>query len=409
MGKEILRDQLRELVAYGKANDVRLVDDIAKIPAASYTDPALFEAEKQKVFRRLPLMLAPSCEIPQPGMYKAMTVADVPVLITRKKDGSVGAFLNSCTHRGNPVATDTGLEAQKASRFVCSYHGWTFTNEGKLMGVGYAQDFGTVDKAENCLKAFPVLERAGLIWVILDPESTLSIEAYLCGYDAVLETFGFADWHLFESRQLPGPNWKVAYDGYLDFYHLPVLHKDTFGADFPNRAHFYAWGPHQRVASPSSTFAFPNSPDVIDLTAMDEADWPDPALQSGVWTIFPHISIAGFDGGGERGVMLSQLLPGADVDSSITRQYYLLQNEPSSEEARKGAHDQFSFLEHVVANEDYATGIRQQNALKAGILKEVMFGRNEGGGQAFHHWLHRVVSTPDDELDALFALPMAAE
>lgn len=398
MSKQVLLEQQRDLVAFGKEGKMRQVDDIIRIPAANYTDPAQFDRETKQIFRRLPLMLAPSCELPEVGSYKAMDVAGVPVLITRKKDGSIGAFLNSCTHRGNPVAQGTGT----ASRFVCGYHGWTFKNDGALLGVGYAQDFGEIDKAANCLKSFPVLERAGLIWVILDPESTLSIETYLCDYDSALGEFGFENWHLFESRELPGPNWKVAYDGYLDFYHLPVLHKDTFGADFPNQAHFYAWGPHQRAAFPSSTFSFPNSDKVIDLAAMTEDEWPDVALQSGVWTIFPHISIAGFDGGGVRGVMLSQLLPGDDVDSSITRQYYLMEQEPADEEARKGAHDQFSFLEHVVANEDYATGIRQQTALKAGIMKEVHFGRNEGGGQAFHKWLERIIDTDDADLEALF-------
>lgn len=405
MSKQLLIDQMRDLVEHGQAGTMRKADAVIKVPAATYTDPDQYAREVSHIFRRLPLMLAPSCELPTPGSYKAMDVAGVPVLITRKKDGSIGAYLNSCTHRGNPVAQGSG----KASRFVCGYHGWTFANDGALVGVGAAQDFGDVDKAENCLQSFPALERAGLIWVTLDPQSTLSIEQYLCGYDDMLAHFGFENWHLFESRELPGPNWKVAYDGYLDFYHLPVLHKETFGADFTNRAHFYEWGPHQRVVSPSATFSFPNSPDTIDLTAMPETDWPDAALLSGVWTIFPHISIAGFDGGGERGVMLSQLLPGKDVDSSITRQYYLLEREPATKEARKGAHDQFSFLEHVVAVEDYATGTRQQNALKAGLMKEVHFGRNEGGGQVFHQWLERILNADDDQLAQMFQPPLAAE
>ncbi|MEM7568661.1 MAG: aromatic ring-hydroxylating dioxygenase subunit alpha [Pseudomonadota bacterium] len=405
MSKEVLKGQLRDLIAHGEAGTMRQAESVIKIPARTYTDPERYELEKRQVFRRLPLMLAPSCELPEPGSYKAMTVADVPVLITRKKDGTIGAFLNSCTHRGNPVAQGTG----NATRFVCGYHGWTFKNDGTLMGVGYAQDFGVVDKAENCLKAFPCLERAGLIWVTLDPASTLSISDYLCGYDEALATFGFENWHLFESRELPGPNWKVAYDGYLDFYHLPVLHAETFGADFPNRAHFYPWGPHQRVAIPTQIFSFPNSEEKIDLTQLQPDEWPDVALQSGVWTIFPHISIAGFDGGGVRGVMLSQLFPGDDVDSSITRQYYLMEREPADEEARKGAHEQFSFLEHVVANEDYATGKRQQQALKAGLMKEVFFGRNELGGQVFHQWLDRIVGASDAELQGLFGPALAAE
>ena len=57
----------------------------------------------------------------------------------------------------------------------------------------------------------------------------------------------------------------------------------------------------------------------------------------------------------------------------------------------------------MVAEEDYATGLRQQNALRTGAMGTVMFGRNEAGGQNFHRWLDRILETPDEELNALFA------
>ena len=202
MSRAQLLEMTRSLIAHARAGTVEQVDQIARIPVLAYTDPDLFELEKKRIFRRLPLMLAPSCELPEPGSYKTMTVVGVPVLLTRQKDGSAAAFLNMCTHRGNPVASGEG----HASRFVCGYHGWTFRNDGALIGVASADDFGAIDKAAHCLKRFPVLERAGLIWAILDPASTLSIDDYLCGYDAMLGNFGFDNWHVFAKRTLVGPN-----------------------------------------------------------------------------------------------------------------------------------------------------------------------------------------------------------
>ncbi|MFQ3666426.1 MAG: SRPBCC family protein [Sphingomonadaceae bacterium] len=207
---------------------------------------------------------------------------------------------------------------------------------------------------------------------------------------------------LFDQRQLPGPNWKTAYDGYLDFYHLPVLHAETFGRDFFNRANYFAWGPHQRLASPSRFAQRTGSSETIDLAAIPEADWPLDAHLQGVWTIFPHVSIASFYGGGARGAMISQLFPGATVGESVTTQFYVMERAPETEEQLAGAHAQFEFLKKVVAEEDYTTGKRQHDALMSGQLAHVLFGRNERGGQNFHHWVERLTMASDAELPAIF-------
>ena len=409
MSREKLLEMNRSLIEHGEAGTMDLAEGVVQIPAASYTDPEMFEREKRNIFRRLPLMVAPSCELPDPGDYKAMDICGVPLFIARQRDGSVGAFLNMCSHRGNPVVEGTG----NATRFTCGYHGWTFKNNGDLVGVASPRDFGPVDKAQLCLKRFPVLERAGLIWVTLDQNSTLSIDDYLCGYDRLLEAFGFKDWILFDQRTLPGPNWKTAYDGYLDFYHLPVLHADTFGSDFFNRANYFAWGPHQRLANPSKFAQRTGSDEQIDLTTIGEDEWPHDALVQGVWTIFPHISIASFYGGGGRGAMISQLFPGDTVGESTTTQYYVMEREPDTDEQRKGAQEQFDFLKVVVRDEDYKTGKRQHDALMSGEMDYVLFGRNERGGQVFHQWAERLVNASDEELKDIFAaecaMPEAAE
>ncbi len=399
MSREELITMTRSLIAHGEADTMELADEVVRVPASAYTDPELFELEKKQIFRRLPLMVAPSCELPEPGDFKAMDICGVPLLLSRQKDGEVIAYLNMCTHRGNPLASGTG----NASRFTCGYHGWTFKQDGALLGVASPQDFGAIDKAAHCLHRFPVHESAGLIWVTLDPKSELSIPDYLGGYEDLLDAFGFKDWTMFAQRTLSGPNWKTAYDGYLDFYHLPVLHKDTFGADFFNRANYFFWGPHQRLSSPSKFAQKTGSDEMLDLSQMSDDELPDDALTQGVWTIFPHISIASFYGGGQRGAMISQLFPGDTVGESYTTQFYVMENQPETEDDVKSAHEQFDFLEVVVRDEDYATGKRQHEALQSGLLPEVLFGRNEGGGQVFHQWVDKLINASDSDLLEIFA------
>lgn len=388
MSKLKLIEIAKQNIAHAEAGTIEQAPSVLKIPAENYYDPARFEQEVRQVFRRMPLVLAPTAELPKPGDYKAMEAVGMPVLLTRGKDGVVRGFINSCSHRGTGVALEG---CGNKSRFVCPYHGWTFDQKGALVGIASKNDFGEIDVSAYGLTELPVLERAGLIFGILDPKSELSIDSFLSGYDGMLSHFGLESWHLFEKRTIKGPNWKIAYDGYLDLYHLPVLHRETFGPNMSNQAMYWSWGPHQRVVSPSRHEQLNNLP---------EDQWPTEVLMTGVWTIFPHISIASFWGGG-RSIMLSQLFPGETPDESYTTQYYLMEKVPNEEEALQ-AEQQFKLLEYVVEVEDYATGIRQQRALKAGGRDHVLFGRNEGGGQRFHGWVDRLLKADDQQVKALF-------
>jgi len=384
--REDARDELvritREIISYGQAGTIPLTESVHRVPAALYGDRSRWQLEIERVFKRLPLMLAMTAELPDVGDYKALEVVGVPVLIVRGQDRRVRAFVNMCSHRGAQLAA---VGRGHAKRFACPYHAWTYGTDGALIGVFREREFGEVDHACNGLTPLPASERAGLIWVSLDPRSSLDVDAFLAGYDRCLAHFGFDKWHFFASRTLEGPNWKIAYDGYMDFYHLPILHRNSFGADMFCQAMYHAWGPHQRVSTPST-----------DLADVPEDQWSDAALLRGVWTIFPHVSIAGFDGGG-RGVMISQLFPGDSPSTSYTVQNYLMEREPPADQV-EAAHEQFAFLEGVVRDEDYATGLKQQRALASGAKEFVLFGRNEGGGQRFHRFLDELLEVEDADL-----------
>ena len=177
-----------------------------------------------------------------------MTVAATPVLLTRGQDGAVRAFVNMCSHRGAQVVED-GVGSSR--RFACPYHAWTYDQQGSLVGILNREEFGEVDTSCLGLTSLPVEERAGLIFVVLTPGGWLDLDRFLCGYDSLLAHFEFEQWHLISRRAIAGPNWKVAYDGYLDLYHLPILHRNTFGPNTSNQAIYNVWGPHQRVSSPS--------------------------------------------------------------------------------------------------------------------------------------------------------------
>jgi nitrite reductase/ring-hydroxylating ferredoxin subunit len=390
MSREKLIEMTEHNIAHSKAGTIDMEPEVFKVPAEKYYDEEQYKAEVDKIFKRVPLLLATTAELPNPGDYKAMEAVGTPLIITRDSDGDVRAFMNMCSHRGAAIV-DEGCGNTK--RFMCPYHAWTFNQKGDLIGIASQQDFGDLDKSEYGLVPLPVEERAGLIWVCVRPDSDIDFDAFLSGYDELLANFGFETWHLHDQRRVEGPNWKVAYDGYLDLYHLPVLHSETFGTEISNQALYYNWGPHQRVSSPS--------PFMVGLEDMPKDQWQTEWMLMGVWTVFPHISIASFDGGG-RSVMLSQLFPGDTPGESYTVQNYLMENAPDEEQAKQ-ADEQFKLLEYVVETEDYGTGLRLQKALQTGVKDHVLFGRNEGGGQRFHGWVDKIIETEDEDLNKLFA------
>jgi len=390
MNRKELIQMARRNLEHVKAGTVDQAPAVHRVPAAHYVDADRWQREMDLIFRRLPLVLGFSAELREVGSYRSMIVADVPILLARGGDGLVRAFLNVCRHRG-AVVVEEGIG--NASRFTCPYHAWSYDNEGSLLGIYKQKDFGKIDKDCHGLTPLPVFERAGLIWGALTPHCPIDFDRFLCGYDEVLEGLGLADAHLVGRQIVEGPGWKVAYDGYLDFYHLPILHRESFGSDIPSDALYDAYGPHQRVSMPN--------PGLLALDSISEDDWPLEQIIGGVWTVFPHISIADFDAGGKL-FMISQLFPGNTPDESITIQNFLAVDEPTPE-SQKMIDEQLAFLFKVVRDEDYATGKRIQRTLKTGSLDDVLFGRNEFGGQRFHRWVDAILETDDADLDGLFS------
>ena len=74
-----------------------------RIPLAAYTDEEQYRAERQAVFFESPIAVALSLEVPEPGDFQTQTVMDIPLLITRDRDGRAHCFINVCRHRGAKV------------------------------------------------------------------------------------------------------------------------------------------------------------------------------------------------------------------------------------------------------------------------------------------------------------------
>jgi len=347
-------------------------DRITTVPAVNYLDPARWSKEMELIFKRVPLMLALTAELPKPGDYKAMDAVGLPVLITRDKTGTVHAFLNVCAHRGAPVAAEGH---GNCSRFTCLYHGWTYSNDGRLLAVTDRQKFGELDRGSRSLRELPCREAAGLIFVVLTPGLPIDVEGFYGGMLPDFEAADLAHWSFLGSRVIEGANWKIAFDGYLEGYHFATLHPKTIAPrTYSNITHYEAFGPHLRIGFPQVSIG--------RLRELPRAQWghQENAGFDFVRILFPNVSafLA------PEIAQIAQLFPGPTPDRNRTVLLYARRQPPGDEADRANIEQMITFLRDVTYGEDYVLGMKIQKGLESGALDSIVFGKNERGNQFFH-------------------------
>ena len=107
------------------------------IPAHVYSDPDVFELERERLFGSAWVFLAHESEVPSPGDYVVRRVVDDSFIVVRDEAGVVRVHFNMCLHRGMQVCR---AEVGNASHFRCPYHGWSYRNDGRLAGLPFHQD-----------------------------------------------------------------------------------------------------------------------------------------------------------------------------------------------------------------------------------------------------------------------------
>ena len=206
---------------------------------------------KELFFRKGPINIGLSCLLPKPGDFMTHDNTGVPILLVRRQDGSLGAFLNVCRHRGSRVAEGCG----NAKIFTCPYHAWTYDTGGQLRGRPDERSFAGFDKETISLRALPVVEKYGMIWLASAPGVTFDIDALLGGLQRDLAEYKLDGYHHYETRVLRRRlNWKLVIDTFLETYHLQFLHPGTVSPILhSNTSAFDAFGPSLRMVAARRT------------------------------------------------------------------------------------------------------------------------------------------------------------
>jgi phenylpropionate dioxygenase-like ring-hydroxylating dioxygenase large terminal subunit len=371
--------QMKRLLAMIDEKTTSLAEAPMPLPAALYTDEAYWRRELTELFHRRPIVLALSCEIPEPDTYVALD--DVPgfrVFVTRDGNGRAHAFLNSCRHRGTPVARGRGA----ARRLSCPYHGWTYALNGELIGLPEAQHFGRTPCRELGLTELPCEERHGLVFGTLDPNVTFDIDAWLGECGAELAALDLASFHPMWTRQFPGPNWKICKDGFIENYHFGVVHAKSLPTLIGNINVTDMWGLHSRMLLPDAV--------IHEQRKKPESEWDPANAFATVYYLFPNTMIASCWGDWP---LVTRLYPGLKPEESTCVQVLLSRHAPT-DTLRADAEAQAAIYERVTQNEDYVLDFAIQRALESNRHGTLLLGRNEHALQHFHQSIARFVAPP---------------
>jgi len=256
-----------------------MADEVIRLDSKIYTSDEVLQDELQTVFKDYPILAGHSNQVREPGSYILSDWDKFPYVIVRGNDGELKAFINACRHRGARLVDGT---SKSLKAFVCPYHGWSYTLDGKLKAMTRPYNFPDIDKNDCNLRELPVQEQHGLVWIHPKKDRKLDLVKYLGDIADDLQHFNLNNLVTFtKSTTVKKANWKLLLKTYLEGYHVPYLHRHTLQSAFKNGviAH-YEHGPNIRLAAARTNFK--------DVLKVPQEKWNILEYASVYYSLFPN-------------------------------------------------------------------------------------------------------------------------
>jgi phenylpropionate dioxygenase-like ring-hydroxylating dioxygenase large terminal subunit len=196
--------------------------DGMSLPGWLYYEQEFLEAEKKAFLRSAPQVVCHESDIAAPGEWRSLEYLGESVIVIRGDDREVRAFSNVCRHRGSRLVDGSGGCAKV---LTCPYHAWSYSRDGKLVGVPHRNEYPGLETEK--LGLFPVaLEKwRGFLFVTLEPGAP-SVAEMMAPYEDEVAPYRFEDLRAIGRVTLRprALNWKTIADNYSDGLHIPVGH-----------------------------------------------------------------------------------------------------------------------------------------------------------------------------------------
>jgi phthalate 4,5-dioxygenase len=171
-----------------------------------------------RLFRRywLPALLA--SEIPEPdGAPVRVRMLGEDLLAFRDSSGRAALVDAFCAHRRAPLF----FGRNEADGIRCAYHGWKFDLTGACVDIPSEPATSNM-KSRIRLKAYPAVERGGVIWAYMGPRESMP-------EPPDYEWTRAPEAHRHVSKTLEHCNYLQALEGGLDTAHSSFLHNNRLG------------------------------------------------------------------------------------------------------------------------------------------------------------------------------------
>jgi phenylpropionate dioxygenase-like ring-hydroxylating dioxygenase large terminal subunit len=225
-----IQNEAAKLLAMARLVDDRPDEHAFQIDRSIFTDQSVFEAELRYIFEATWNFIGLESQIARPNDFVTTHVGRHPILLMRSAEGKIGAFLNTCRHRGTIVCP---FKQGRQKFHVCRYHGWAYDSSGRNISVTdeatgqYPRSF--TDANHDLIPVARLGSYRGFLFASLSADVP-PIDDFLG------DTRAFLDLIVDQSDSgevefVPGPstytfdgNWKLQFENGLDYYHFATTH-----------------------------------------------------------------------------------------------------------------------------------------------------------------------------------------
>jgi len=204
-----------------------------------FADAEIYRQELTHIFGRGWNFMCHESQLPDSGSFFMNYIGEDQVIVVRDRSRKINVLLNSCPHRGNTVCR---AEQGRTNSFLCSYHGWNYDLDGRLVAIPGQEAFyrNDVDKSQWGLgTAAQVESYRGFVFATLDPTAP-PLEDYLgwvgkLGLDMLAAQGDLEVLDGIHKNRLQC-NWKLAVDNLYDWYHVKISHGSAIRVGFVEEA-----------------------------------------------------------------------------------------------------------------------------------------------------------------------------